>query len=108
MGRGFGHVQRFVLAELDERCVSDEGWLAAHTLAGRLEGAEPQDAAVRSVRRALRLLRADGLVELGSAHGRLLARVPPWLRRDAAGRRDQRARSAAFRAQLADRPAPGR
>jgi DNA-binding GntR family transcriptional regulator len=57
-------VQRFVLAELDEQLAGGEPWLCARTLAERLEGVPPTTQACRSVRRALRRLAADGLVEL--------------------------------------------
>jgi hypothetical protein len=109
MSRGFGHVQRFVLCELDEQSVVDDRWLPAHTIAARFEGSTPPDASVRTVRRALRLLAAEGLVELawsGSQavdladllpllppRGRLIARVPPALRSDATTRRAARLRS---------------
>ena len=57
-------MQRFVLAELDEQLAAGDPWLHARTLAERLDGAPPTRQACRSVRRALRRLAADGLVEL--------------------------------------------
>ena len=57
-------MQRFVLAELDEQLAAGDPWLQARTLAARLEGAPPTRQAHRSVRRALRRLAADGLVEI--------------------------------------------
>jgi hypothetical protein len=117
MSRGFGHVQRFVLSELDEQCALDDRWLPAQTIATRFEGSAPADASVRTVRRALRLLAAEGLVELASSgseavdlvdrrsllppRGRLIARVPPALRGDATTRRAARRRSAAQRVRTA-------
>lgn len=74
MSRGYGYVQRFVLEELDRQWVDGEPWVDARTLAGRLEGQEPTRQRCRSVRRALRLLAADGLVEIGpGAVGRVAA-----------------------------------
>jgi hypothetical protein len=114
--RGFGHVQRFVLCELDEQCVSDGRWLAARTLAARFEGGEPSESGLASVRRALRLLAASGLVELAHAdptsleradrakdrsHRRqVLARVSPTMRGDAVIRRARRRRTAELLARL--------
>jgi hypothetical protein len=122
MSRGFGHVQRFVLCELDEQCVSDGRWLAARTLAARFEGGDPSESGLASVRRALRLLAASGLVELAHAdptsldradrakdrsHRRqLLARVSPAMRGDAVMRRASRRRTAELLALLGQRATP--
>ena len=74
MSRGYGYVQRFVLEELDRQWAEGEHWVDARTLAERLEGREPTRQRCRSVRRALRLLAADGLVEVGpDASGRVAA-----------------------------------
>jgi hypothetical protein len=69
MSRGHGYVQRFVLAELDRQWAIGDPWVDAMTLAERLVGATPSMQARRSVRRALRLLAADGLVEIASCSG---------------------------------------
>jgi DNA-binding FadR family transcriptional regulator len=74
VSRGYGYVQRFVLEELDRQWAGGEPWVDARTLAERLEGQEPTRQRCRSVRRALRLLAADGLVEIGpGAVGRVAA-----------------------------------
>jgi hypothetical protein len=65
VSRGYGYVQRFVLEELDRYWDEGTRWVDARTLAERLEGREPTRQRCRSVRRALRLLAADGLVEVG-------------------------------------------
>jgi hypothetical protein len=67
VSRGYGYVQRFVLEELDRRWAGGEPWVHARELAERLEGDSPTRHTCRSVRRALRLLAADGLVEIGSS-----------------------------------------
>jgi hypothetical protein len=112
VSRGHGYVQRFVLAELDEQCaVGDDLWLSARALAERLEGAAPARQTCRSVRRALRLLAADGLVEVGSApvgaRARLACRIPPTRAEEAATRRDRRAAERELRRQLHRRPRRG-
>jgi len=66
MSRGFGHVQRLVLEELDERLAAGDPWVDVQTIAERLEPAGPSSQARRSVRRALRLLAANGVVEIAS------------------------------------------
>ena len=67
MSRGYGYVQRFVLEELDRRWAGGDPWVHARELAERLEGDPPTSQTCRSVRRALRLLAADGLVEIDSS-----------------------------------------
>jgi hypothetical protein len=64
VSRGYGYVQRFVLAELDEQSLVGDEWVRAGTLAARLDGALPTREARRSVRRALSRLATDGLVEI--------------------------------------------
>jgi hypothetical protein len=65
VSRGHGYVQRFVLTELDERYAAGDPWTHARTLAEQLEGGTPTRQTCRSVRRALRLLAREGLVETG-------------------------------------------
>jgi hypothetical protein len=95
MSRGYGYVQRFVLDELDEQWALGDPWVHARALAERLEGATPTRATCRSVRRALRLLAADGLVELapsrGGGRGNIVGRVAPTRLEEAALRRARRA-----------------
>jgi hypothetical protein len=67
MSRGYGHVQRLILDELDERLSADDPWVDVHTIAARLEIAGPSSHAYRSVRRALRLLAARDVVEITSS-----------------------------------------
>ena len=63
MSRGYGYLQRFVLEELDRRWLSGDPWIHPRELAADLDGDPPRRQTSRSVRRALRLLAADGLVE---------------------------------------------
>jgi hypothetical protein len=102
MSRGHGYVQRFVLAQLDEQTVAGEPWVDVGTLAERLEGAPPTRQSCRSVRRALRRLAADGLVELG-AYPRLAGRIPLARIDDVAMRRRQRAEARKLRLRLTER-----
>lgn len=116
MSRGHGYVQRFVLAELDEQTVAGEPWVHVRTLAERLEGVPPTRQACRSVRRAMRRLAADGLVELGpypsgdrEAAGRsigrrvgLAGRIPLARIDDVAMRRRRRAEAREHRLRLAE------
>jgi hypothetical protein len=97
VSRGYGYVQRFVLEELDRHWDEGSPWVDAHTLAERLEGQEPTKQRCRSVRRALRLLAADGLVEVGpGAIGRVaIARMD-----EIAVRRERRAEARELRRQL--------
>jgi hypothetical protein len=107
MARPFGHVQRFVLAELDAQALAEvQGlWLHALTLATRLHGTDPSDGQLESVRRVLRDLAADSMVEIRREgvsayeaadwadvlsqrrHSRLVARIP-LDQRDAARARE--------------------
>lgn len=96
MSRGYGYVQRFVLEELDRRWAGGEPWVHTGELAERLEGCRPTRYTCRSVRRALRLLAADGLVEIGrpaSAGGRdhAMARIALARVDEVAQRRRRRA-----------------
>lgn len=115
MSRGHGYVQRFVLAQLDEQTAAGEPWVHVRTLAERLEGAPPTRQACRSVRRALRRLAADGLVELGSypfgdpetgrsigRRVRLAGRIPLARIDDVAMRRRQRAEARELRLRLTE------
>jgi DNA-binding FadR family transcriptional regulator len=92
MSRGYGYVQRFVLAELDERWAAGNEWIVARALAERLESGPPTRRVTRSVRRALRRLAADGLVEMG-ARDRMFVRIAPASAGAVAERRARRARA---------------
>lgn len=118
MSRGYGYVQRFVLAELDEQLAAGEPWLCVRTLAERLEGAPPTRQAYRSVRRALRRLAADGLVELdpravnhqdpasrssqSPKRESVVARVAPARIDEVAERRARRAHASDLRRQVSE------
>ena len=111
MTRGHGYVQRFVLAALDEQALADVPglWLHVYTLAERLVGAKPDTTQLESVRRAVRILAAAGLVEIdphgvssfqaadwpghlrGGSRARLVARIPLNQRAEAAARQALRA-----------------
>jgi DNA-binding transcriptional ArsR family regulator len=108
VSRGYGYVQRFVLAELDARSALGGGWVDARTLAACLVQDAPTTETRRSVRRALRLLAADGLVEIrlqprvGYAARIATARID-----EVATRRALRQRSDELRRQLSGlRPMP--
>ena len=100
MSRGHGYVQRFVLAELDRHWARGDPWVDARTLAARLEGAAPAKQTRRSVRRALRRLADDGLVELGSSAG--AGRIAPARIDDVARRRARRLQARELRRQLVE------
>jgi hypothetical protein len=118
VSRGYGYVQRFVLAELDEQLAVGDPWLYAQTLAERLVGAPPTKQAYRSVRRALRRLAEDGLVEIDpravnhqDAAGRssqsrkreyVVARVAPAHIDEVTERRARRAHASDFRRQVSE------
>lgn len=88
MSRGYGYVQRFVLAELDERWAVGDEWVGACALAELLDGAPPTRRACRSVRRALGRLASDGAVEITrDGRERVVARVAPARGNEAAERR---------------------
>ena len=101
MSRGYGYVQRFVLEELDRRWVGGEPWVHTGELAERLEGDRPTRHTCRSVRRALRLLAADGLVEIGCSartggRDHAMARIALARVDEVARRRRRRAEARSF------------
>ncbi len=106
MSRGHGYVQRFVLAELDRQWALGDPWVDARTLARRLEGAAPTKQACRSVRRALRRLADDGLVELGSSSA--AGRIAPARTEEVASRHARRVEARALRRQLIEQGQLGR
>ena len=105
-----GRVRVFVLAELDEVALSDSRglWLHAITIATRLFGPEPRPGQLESVRRVLRELVAEGVVEVRREgvsayeaadwasvqaqrrHSRLVARIPLAQRERAVARQAER------------------
>jgi DNA-binding FadR family transcriptional regulator len=103
MSRGHGYVQRFILAELDEQWAIGDPWVHARTLAERLEGSSPTRQTRRSVRRAVRLLASDGLVEIDvgtGARANLKARIAHARIDERALRRARREDAVAWRRQL--------
>jgi hypothetical protein len=106
MSRGHGYVQRFVLAELDRQWALGDPWVDARTLAARLEGAPPTKQARRSVRRALRRLADDGLVELGSSAG--AGRIAPARIDEFATRRARRLQARELRRRVIEEGQLGR
>jgi hypothetical protein len=110
--RAFGYLQRFTLAVLDEQALADVAglWLHALTIAKRQFGDDPTPNQLESVRRVLRSLAADGLVEIRpdgvspyesadwSTHfdrrraNRFVARIPLDQRDVAAARSEERRR----------------
>jgi hypothetical protein len=107
VSRGPGYVQRLILEELDERVVGDDPWVDVRAIAERLEDVRPLGHACRSVRRALRLLAADGLVEIASIAParvgdpeRVLARIAVARLDEAAIRRARRTQARELRRDL--------
>jgi hypothetical protein len=98
VSRGYGYVQRFVLAELDR---IGEHWLPLVVLAERLDGTSPFSGQRRTVRRAVRRLVADGLVEVRSiGSGTHTARIQPASEAAIARRRADAASARALRRRL--------
>ena len=107
MSRGYGCVQRAILEELDARATSGDPWIDVRAIAARIDGPAPGEHVRRSVRRALRLLAAEGLVELVSraaaeegGRRRVRARIAVARLDDVAIRRARRARARALRDEL--------
>jgi hypothetical protein len=96
-------VQRFLLAELDARSCLGDDWIDVRTLAACLLPDAPTDEIRRSVRRALRLLAADGLIDI-ALHPRSGYRVRIARARidEVAARRARRQRSDELRSRLSD------
>jgi DNA-binding GntR family transcriptional regulator len=87
-------VQRRILEELDERVVADDPWADVGAIAERLGHTR------RSVRRALRLLAADGHVEIDADHGHVRARIAVSRLDEVAIRRARRTKARALRRDL--------
>lgn len=95
MSRGPGYVQRLILEELDERVATDDPWVDVGAIAERLGHAR------RSVRRALRRLAADGVVEIAKTDRECeLARIAASRLDEVAIRRAHRAEARALRRDL--------
>jgi hypothetical protein len=99
VSRGYGHVQRLVLEVLDERIATGDPWLDVGAIAERFEGAASTRSADRSVRRALRLLAAGGVVELVSGE-RVRGCIAPARLDEVALRRARRERARELRCEL--------
>jgi hypothetical protein len=110
VSRGYGYVQRFVLEALDEQSSTNNPWVHARTLAERIDGSTPTKHTRRSLRRAVQLLAADGLVEIaphtgiphtaGRAEG-MLCRIAPTRMDDVVSRRARRSKARELRRELA-------